>query len=94
MGRTSARLLYASKLKAGDLTVVSDGNDYVNVYIDKFPLSFLSVVFKAVPGDTGLILSRLQALGEEDKLHPQYVRVLFSRGVVGVIRASTLDLIV
>ena len=87
----SSRLLYASHLKCGDLAVVAYGNDYVNVYEDRFPVSFVHLIFKVVSGETCLILSRLEPLGEGDTLHPQYVRVLFSRGTVGVIRASTLD---
>jgi hypothetical protein len=89
----SARLLYASKLKVGDLVVVASGNDYVNVYEDRLPISFLRVIINAYTGDICLVLSRLESMGESDTLHPQYVKVLFSKGVVGIIRASTLELL-
>ena len=89
-----SRLLHSSKLKTGDLTSVSYGNDYVNVYEDRFPISFSHLIYKAVTGDICVILSRLEPLSENDTLHPQYVKVFFSKGIVGVIRASTLEPIV
>lgn len=89
----SLRLLYASKLKVGDLAAVAGGNDYVNVYEDRSPISFVHIIFRAYTGDICLILSRLESLSEGDTLHPQYVKVLFSRGTVGIIRASTLELL-
>ena len=89
----SLRLLYASKLNVGDLVVVATGNDYVNVYEDRFPISFVRVIIKAYTGDICIVLSRLESMGEGDTLHPQYVKVLFSTGTVGLIRASTLELL-
>ena len=90
----SFRLLYASKLNIGDLVAVAAGNDYVNVYEDSLPISFVNVIFKAYTNlDTFLILSRIDPMNEGDMLHPQYVKVLFSCGVIGIIRASTLQLL-
>lgn len=90
---SSFRFLYASKLKTGDLVTIANGIDYANVYEDRLPFSFVYIAFKGTPGETGIILSRLEPESKDDTLHPQYVKVLFSRGTVGVIRASVLNFV-
>ena len=88
------RLSYTSKLNTGDLVAVTACDDYVNVYEDRLPISFMNVIFRARANfDTLLVLSRIQPVDEGDTLHPQYVKVLLNCGIVGIIRASTLELL-
>lgn len=63
--------------------VVNSANEKVNVYRVNPNFSFSDIIGMAHRGDLGIVLER--ASSDNDSILYHYVKVLFSRGIVGIV---------
>jgi hypothetical protein len=75
----------------GDLVAVNSANEYINSYVDSFDFSFANVAFTARNGELGIVLSNCSEEGGSILYH--YVRVLFQRGLVGIVHGGLVKIV-
>lgn len=75
----------------GDLVLVASANPRINVYRASSDFSFADVVFTADNGEMGLVLDA--ASDDSGAILYHYVRVLFQRGMVGIVHYGLLRIV-
>lgn len=87
----SARALARTipRLQAGDLISVHRANYTINVYAAAKNFSFAALIFTALPGEIGIVLNTFTESPDNILFH--YVKVLFGRGLVGIVHSGLLE---
>lgn len=75
----------------GDLVAVHSANEFINSYVDSFEFSFANVAFTPRNGELGVVLSNCSEEGGSILYH--YVRVLFQRGLVGIVHGGLVKIV-
>ena len=78
------------KPATGDLVVVHSANEFVNAYLAAADFSFANVAFTAKNGEMGVVLNGYS--DERNSILYHYVRILFARGLVGIVHSSLLKI--
>lgn len=81
----------ARKPDTGDLVQVASGNKHVNAYRVTSVFSFADVAFTANNGEIGVVLDA--ASDDVGSVLYHYVRVLFQRGLIGIVHYGLLSVI-
>ena len=79
------------RLQTGDLISVHRANYTINVYADAAAknFSFAALIFTALPGEMGIVLNTFTEVPDNILFH--YVKVLFGRGLVGIVHSGLLE---
>jgi len=75
----------------GDLVMVRSANEFVNAYSAIADFSFANVAFTANNGELGVVLNGYS--DERNSILYHYVRVLFTRGQVGIVHGGLLKIV-
>ena len=75
----------------GDLVLVNSANKGINAYTAAPDFSFANVAFVATNGEVGIVLDN--ASSENGSILYHYVRVLFERGLVGIVHGGLVKVI-
>lgn len=75
----------------GDLVIVRSANEKINAYVISRDFSFANVAFNANNGEMGIVLD--YASSENGSVLYHYVKVLFQRGMMGIVHSGLLMVI-
>ena len=81
----------STRPQPGDLVLVNSANKGVNAYTVSPNFSFADVAFIAINGEMGIVLDNASA--ENGSILYHYVRVLFERGLVGIVHGGLVRVI-
>ena len=81
----------SARPQPGDLVLVNSANKGVNAYNVSPNFSFADVAFIACNGEMGVVLDN--ASSENGSILYHYVRVLFARGLVGIVHGGLVKVI-
>lgn len=75
----------------GDLVAVDSANPFINAYNATGDFSFANVAFTANNRELGIVIDA--AADEKGSILYHYVRVLFQRGMVGIVHYGLLRIV-
>jgi hypothetical protein len=81
----------SARPQPGDLVLVNSANKGINAYTVSPDFSFANVAFVAINGEMGIVLDN--ASSENGSILYHYVRVLFERGMVGIVHGGLVKVI-
>lgn len=81
----------SGKPQAGDLVIVRSANEKINAYTVSPDFSFANVAFNANNGEMGIVLD--YASSENGSVLYHYVKVLFQRGMLGIVHGGLLTVL-
>jgi len=81
----------SGKPRPGDLVIVKSANEKINAYVISPDFSFANVAFNANNGELGIVLD--YASSENGSILYHYVKVLFQRGMMGIVHSGLLTVL-